>query len=311
MKSASAAGVIALTLFTVAAVPAPSMPHPAPNVRARAIDNRGCEGCHASIAAEWRQSLHHTSFTDPDFQRAIGHEPDPFCRGCHAPERDEALGVGCVTCHVTSVEVLAVPGTRAAPHALTRTPEFASDAACARCHEFDFPDSRLRQRPLAMQRTVTEHGGRGDTCATCHMTKKGGHADHRFGASRDEAFVRSAVTVRATRRSPGTIEVVLAPAYVGHAFPTGDLFRRVRVSVGSTSRYLARHYAYRQEIPGVVVRSEIGDDRVHGGERVIVFEGEPDKTRARVVYERADGPSDPAFMNVHVSGSIVLFDEEL
>jgi hypothetical protein len=302
---------IALTIFTVASVPAPSMPHPAPNVRARPVDNAACEGCHAGIAAEWRQSLHHASFTDRDFQRAIAHEPDPFCLGCHAPERDAALGVACVTCHVTSADVLAVPGTARAPHALTRTPQLASEAACARCHEFDFPDARLRQKPLAMQRTITEHRGRTDTCASCHMTKKGGHADHRFAASRDEAFVRSAVTVRATRLSPRAVEVVLAPAHVGHAFPTGDLFRRVRVSVGTTSRFLARHYASRQEIPSVVVRSEIGDDRVQGGERVVVFEAQPEQTRVRAVYERADGPSDPPGANVHVSGSIVLFDEEL
>src|SRR5689334_7744989 len=73
--------------------------------------NASCEGCHADIAAEWRASQHHVSFTEPFFQRALAIEPMPFCRGCHAPEADPRvppppslaeLGVGCITCHLTS-----------------------------------------------------------------------------------------------------------------------------------------------------------------------------------------------------------------
>src|SRR6185369_6639584 len=101
-------------------------------------DNSACEGCHVEIAAEWRQSLHHASFSDADFQRALAQDPDPFCSGCHAPESDghtiparADLGVACITCHVSSADVLAVPGTAPAPHPLTRAPDFATDAACA------------------------------------------------------------------------------------------------------------------------------------------------------------------------------------
>jgi len=310
----AALALAAMASLAVGGKPAPSMPHPPPLRRARAADNSACEGCHTAIAAEWRQSLHHTSFIDADFQRALLRDPDPFCRGCHAPETDARLGVACVTCHVTSDDVLATPGSRAAPrapHALTRTPEFGTDAACATCHEFDFPDARLRAAPLAMQRTVTEHRGRNDTCATCHMTKKDGHTDHRFAASRDEAFVKSAVTIRARRVAPDRIEVALTPALVGHAFPTGDLFRRVRVSAGRASRFLARHYASRQEIPGVLVRSEVGDDRVLGGERIVELPVTLEKTRVRVVYERAEGPSGTSSSSATVAGSIELFDAEL
>ncbi len=259
--------------------------------------------------------MHHTSFTDADYQRALPRDPDPFCRGCHAPETDPKLGVACVTCHVTNAEVLAAPGSspaRAAPHAVTRTPAFATSEACAKCHEFDFPDAARRATPLAMQRTVTEHRGRSDTCATCHMTKTGGHADHRFAASRDDAFVKSAVTIRARRVAPDRVEVVLAPAQLGHAFPTGDLFRRVRVSAGRESRYLARHFASRMEIPGVMVRSETSDDRVQQREERIVELSVPaQKTRVRVVYERAEGPSALTTSTATVAGSIDLFDAEL
>lgn len=302
-----------LAILASGAKPAPSMPHPPPLLRARAADNAACEGCHTGIAAEWRQSLHRTSFTDADFQRGLTRDPDPFCRGCHAPESDPKLGVACVTCHVTNADVLATPGSSSstAPHALTRTPEFATNAACAKCHEFDFPDANLRNKPLAMQRTISEHRGRSDTCATCHMTKKDGHADHRFAASRDDAFVKSAVTIRARRVGPDRIEVVLEPALVGHAFPTGDLFRRVRVSAGRENRFLARHYANRQEVPGVLVRSEISDDRVQGGDRIVEMKVPAEKTRVRVVYERAEGPSATTSSSATVAGSIELFDAEL
>jgi hypothetical protein len=308
--------VLGLGLLALAAKPAPSMPHPPPIARAQgAADNAACEGCHTAIAAEWRSSLHHASFTDADFQRALVRDPDPFCRGCHGPEKDTKLGVACVTCHVTNADVLATPasaGSVAAPHPLTRTPTFATEAACAQCHEFDFNDANLRAVPLAMQRTITEHRGRADACATCHMTKKDGHADHRFAAARDEAFVKSAVTVRVRRSAPDRVEVVLAPAMVGHAFPTGDLFRRVRISAGRETRFLARHFASRQELPGVLVRSEVSDDRVQGGERVVELRVPVEKkTLVRVVYERAEGPSGTTTSNATVAGSIELFAGEL
>lgn len=301
--------------FVLGGAPTPRMPHPAPQQRARPVSNAECEACHADVAAEWRRSLHHTSFSDADYQRAIVREPDPFCTSCHAPERDPALGVACVTCHVPDDTVLAVPGTRTAPHALVRTPAFATESACAQCHEFDFPDARLRQRPLPMQRTITEHRARGrdreGSCATCHMPRQGGHADHTFAASRDASFVKSAVDVRARRTSPRTVEVTLSPARVGHAFPTGDLFRRVKVSAGSATRFLARHYANRQEIAGLVVRAEVGDDRVQDGDRVVVLEAPGPKTLVRVVYERAEGPSGTSTSSATVAGAITLFEDEL
>lgn len=309
--------VVVSALFTVGAAdaPGPSMPGPGPLHRATPISNASCEGCHTAIAAEWRASLHRVSFTDETFQRAIGREPDPFCVGCHAPETDQTLGVGCVTCHVPSRAILASPAhgstSRKAPHDLVRTPAFATEAACAKCHEFDFPDAKLRRKPLAMQRTVSEHRGRSDTCATCHMPKRDGHADHRFAASRDEAFVKSAVTIRARRVDATKVEIVLSPAAVGHAFPTGDLFRRVRVTAGSAERVLARHYASRQEIPGIFVRSEVEDDRVHGGDRVVVLPATQTPTRVRVVYERAEGPTGIPGVRVSIAGAITLFDAEL
>ena len=311
--------LLAATFATVVAAgaagaPPAAMPHPAPNPPARLTQEAACERCHAAIAEEWRASLHHTSFTDRTFQRAFDEEQrDPFCKGCHAPEGDTAPGVGCVTCHLTGGAVLATAATPAAPapHPVTRAPAFATPAACARCHEFAFPDSALRQTPLAMQRTVTEHAGRADTCATCHMKRREGHVDHRFAASRDEAFVRSAVDVTARRASPATIEITLTPAAVGHAFPTGDLFRRVRVSVGKETRYLARHFVSRAERPGVIVKSETDDDRMLGAPRTITVPAAAGPVRVEVVYERAEGASERTSSRARVDGAVRLFSATL
>lgn len=305
---------VALAVLATAGAAAPVMPHPGPNLRP--ADNASCETCHTAIAGEWRQSLHHASFSDADYQRAILREDGPFCRNCHAPERDANLGVACITCHQpgdargTAPTILAAPGSAAAPHPVLRTAAFATEAACARCHEFDFPDTSVRRTPLAMQRTVTEHRGRSETCQDCHMKRRSGHVDHRFAAARDEAFVRSAVTVSA-RRVARSIEVTLAPAGVGHAFPTGDLFRRVRVSAGREERFLARHYATRQERSGVVVTVETSDDRVLGEPRVVVLPAPDASTHVRVAYERAEAASDTRRSNVAVDGTILLYEADL
>lgn len=300
--------VIALAVLATAGVAAPVMPHPGPQTRV--ADNAGCETCHSAIAAEWRKSLHHASFTDADYQRATQREDGPFCKNCHAPERDEKLGVACITCHQPGAAILAAPGSASTPHPVLRTAAFATEGACARCHEFDFPDTSVRHTPLAMQRTVSEHRGRSETCQDCHMKRRDGHVDHRFAAARDDAFVRSAVTVSA-RRVERSIEVTLSPARVGHAFPTGDLFRRVRVSAGREERFLARHYATRQQPSGVVVTVETSDDRVLGEPRLVVLPAPDARTHVRVAYERAEGTSDTRRSNVAVDGTILLYEADL
>ncbi|MBK8255869.1 MAG: hypothetical protein IPK82_24780 [Polyangiaceae bacterium] len=145
--------------------------------------NRTCEVCHADIAAEWRTSRHHVAYTNLPYQHSVEREHpsvQPFCQSCHAPEANPLspptpltaeLGVGCVTCHAPQGPVLASAEKRGpAPHAVLRTLEFATEKACASCHEFLFP-SKVGTSGLQMQRTVTEHrDSPGEqTCQHCHM----------------------------------------------------------------------------------------------------------------------------------------------
>lgn len=129
--------------------------------------------------------------------------------------------------------------------------------------------------------------------------------NHAFVASRDPDTIRSAAKVSATRSGPTSVRVILSPGDVGHAFPTGDLFRRLTVSaeaigddfavVGHAERHLARHYVEVRS-GSAAVRVQKSDDRVGpGGEdRVVDLElgafskGAP--IRWRVRYERVEHP---------------------
>jgi Cytochrome c7 and related cytochrome c len=189
--------------------------------------NAECAGCHAGIAAEWRRSLHRAAHDDPSFRASFAREPRAFCGDCHAPEgaapTTAALGVACTTCHRGD--------HGAASHR-------ASDS-CGFCHEFSFPDRADSTRPAdRMQLTVTEHrmsAHAEESCASCHMPRVdgpgGAHRSHAFAASRDVGALAQALVARARTPAPDVVEVVLRPGRVGHAFPTGDLFRRLEVGV--------------------------------------------------------------------------------
>ncbi|PRQ02346.1 Doubled CXXCH motif [Enhygromyxa salina] len=315
-----------------------------PGPRARALeplaaeallDNAACVRCHTEQARDWSASSHQTAFVDPAFQVAHAIEPRAYCRACHAPEADPAdpgitpaasLGVACVSCHVRDGEILAGPGpARSAdsPHAVRRDAGLDQPASCGACHEFDFPDGALRDRPLAMQRTVTEHAGSrfaARSCVSCHMPRlDDGRRSHRFAASRDPAMLRDAVRVAAERRGPSSVRITLRPGRVGHAFPTGDLLRRIEVgavAVGPAGegeprrRYLARHFGDRAQRSGIVVRDELFDDRVPArGLRVVDLEL-PDAPERdvrwwvdyqRVAHQRSSDPRDAV-----LDGSLAL-----
>lgn len=265
--------------------------------------NRSCEGCHVQIAREWRGSRHHDAATNDAFSAAFRREPDPFCWDCHAPEArgDKGLdsarsqqGVACVTCHVDA-------------HAHGDKP--IPSRACASCHEFSFP-STARESPEMMQTTATEHARSAfatQSCSDCHMPRAGAdqHRSHAFAATRDPEAQRRAVSV-AAQRGGGALSLRIAPRGVGHAFPTGDLFRRLSVLAEVVDsgrvlrrerRYLARHFVHRLQADGVSRREEVGDDRPgssphDGGAIVVKFDfqdaGVGRQMRWQVAYERVD-----------------------
>jgi hypothetical protein len=271
-------------------VDAPSAPTmPGPNrgrLDAAVRTNESCLVCHDEQAAEWRGSLHRRSSVDPAYRRALALEPSAFCRGCHAPEANpqydladsvSEMGVGCVTCHVTEEGlVLAAPKNEesSAPHPVRRSPEFANTGACVNCHEFTFPGIGLGSHDdgMFMQTTVREHDrsrGNNQSCADCHMPVVQGHKSHSFAQVRDPEWLRKSLEVNAKRGDFQELVVTLRQTNSGHAFPTGDLFRRLEVGavlrdvrgrkVRRDERYLARHFIERRGASGRYLES---DDRI-------------------------------------------------
>jgi hypothetical protein len=221
------------------------VPRPAPQQRPRGVDivaeNARCVACHRQVASEWQGSLHARAYDDPVFERAFAIESTPFCQYCHAPEADPrrlpeptlaTVGVGCVTCHGT---LQSVWGTRALPgtskgHPVHAAPALSTPEACAACHQFDLPGA-LRQ---PMQNTVREHESSslsGVPCQGCHLPLRGDHHDHRFSVQGDAAMLRRAVTTEVVRDASAGVHYRIEATMVGHAVPTGDIFRRIVLRV--------------------------------------------------------------------------------
>jgi hypothetical protein len=136
-------------------------------------------------------------------------------------------------------------------------------------------------------------------------------------------MLRAALSVRAWRASPSSITLVLTPGRVGHAFPTGDLFRRLVISaeavgedwivLGEASRSLYRRFEMREIQPGHTLRHLIGDDRVGVGRpepmELDVGEGARGQPIAwRVEYQRVEHPLGEDESAAVVAESIVIAD---
>lgn len=284
-------------------------PHDDPAAVAAVDLSAPCTGCHPQESADWKDSLHRAAFTDADFQASFKDEPLAFCVNCHAPAatnagdaRGVSLGVGCASCH-----------TVATGHP-RRAAEAVATTDCARCHEFSFPD-----RKEMMQTTVAEHRASpsaSSSCASCHARRApDGHVNHRFAVTREPALLRAALDVTAERTAKG-IAIHLTTRNVGHAMPTGDLFRRMRVVVRATSAddaslgedevLLGRRFVRRAGVP-----HEQEDARVRGS-RSISFEGEwltaAHTIDIEVRYERVAQTTEITDVRGHAQRRETIFD---
>jgi hypothetical protein len=250
--------------------------------------------------------MHRQAWTDPVFQKAYAVEPVAFCRGCHAPEADpravpnEAerdVGVACTTCHVDGGHVVGVRASALGEgaHAMRAEPQMSTRAACASCHQFDFPGTK----GAPMQDTLRENARSSYAdveCQSCHMPVVVGpdgraRRSHSFSVIGNDALLRSAVTVKAELVGARSLELRLEGARVGHAFPTGDMFRRLELRariVGADGHakgiarpvHLGRRFGDRARSGG-----ELAFDRVPTGDTRVPPPGAGTR-RARLSFER-------------------------
>lgn len=278
--------------------------------------DRECRSCHVEANASWQHSQHASAWSSRAFQRAFASEPQPFCQRCHAPETNpreqvsagaSELGVGCVTCHVPpgsdSVWAGVGPESATAPHAIVRAAWFEQPQACARCHEFEFPGGALRDRPLLMQSTLSEHrasAAADQTCVDCHMPREGeGERSHAFPGAYEQAMLQRSLTISVTRPRAELVRIELLPREVGHDVPTGDLLRRLEVALVHDHEgreqvvaraWLGREFEERRQSNGVEARVERADRRVGAAGQIVELELprelEPATLRWRVRHER-------------------------
>jgi len=221
--------------------------------------------------------MHRQAWTDPVFQKAYAVEPVAFCRGCHAPEADpnalpteveRDVGVACTTCHVDGGHVV---GARASmrgeqAHAMRAEPRMATRAACASCHQFDFPGTK----GAPMQDTLRENARSSYAdveCQSCHMPVVVGadgraRRSHSFSVIGNDALLRSAVSVQAELVGARALELRLEGARIGHAFPTGDMFRRLELR----ARLVGAHGEAKGTARPVHLGRRFGDRARSGGE---------------------------------------------
>ncbi len=207
-----------------------------------------CAPCHTEIDAQWRESLHAHAWTDPIFQAEYATAPAPSCRGCHRPPSaaSPARGIDCAACHVRGdVIVAARPSLLGAlVHPVRADKAAAGVDACRACHQFGFTDDGTHDPNEALQDTVHEWEGseaaaEGRACQGCHMPAERGRdgvlrASHRLPGLDDPALLAGAVEVIGhARPRPGglMVEVRLRGRRIGHAFPTGDVFREAQLEL--------------------------------------------------------------------------------
>jgi hypothetical protein len=225
----------------------------------------GCAQCHEAIVDEWRSSLHADSWTDPVFRAEYDPAPAASCRGCHNPPSAApgGHGIDCASCHVRGAEILAIgssPAARAA-HPIRVDPELASVERCGDCHQFNHQEDGVHDPAEPLQATVeewraSEFGARGRGCVSCHMPRESKHRSHRFPGMADPQLLSAALDLEfdARRTELGIDVIVRARArQIGHAFPTGDVFRRavltVRTEQGTEARMIMQRWLARTADP--------------------------------------------------------------
>ncbi|MCB1323086.1 MAG: hypothetical protein KDK34_22710 [Leptospiraceae bacterium] len=153
--------------------------------------------------------------------------------------------------------------SRTYAHEYTVMPVMRSAEFCAECHQFNFltADSThtdFRYADLPMQSTYTEWKASDyfdrSTCQSCHLMRDtddshafpGGHAVERLAAV---LAVDALLLDEFPDNTSRLIELRVVTLGVGHAFPTGDLFRALKVRLyvpdGSLQREFYLHKLYR------------------------------------------------------------------
>ncbi|MHC4838817.1 MAG: multiheme c-type cytochrome [Planctomycetota bacterium] len=203
-----------------------------------------CLDCHSGVAAEWDASQHRNAFLNPEVRKLSNDFQNQECIACHAPrpvlsfepgervlarQSERALGVDCLTCHLTPEGGVAASSPNFDPEAPCRpqhVPRMASVDLCASCHNQHGTVDQWRAAPPELKR---------NNCNDCHMPvawREGGVKGraHLFHGGHDLATLQAAVTLDAGFDAEGPW-VTLTNDGAGHNFPTDERSRAADLQV--------------------------------------------------------------------------------
>jgi hypothetical protein len=282
-----------------------------------------CGACHPSQLQGWSDSGHRRAWTEPLFQAGFFAEPQLWCANCHAPlpemraevaanldwyawqapgrprfgpaperapEPRAEEGVSCVACHQPDGGPVRGPdGEGSTQHAVIQSEVLVDGTVCRGCHEFPMPrwDNGVQSfTETPMQSTWSEwqawkaQGGKA-SCIDCHMP--GG--SHAVRGVHDRDWLAASVEVVARRRGD-TLLFVLRGVGVGHALPSGDLFRHLTLEVEQDGTWreiawLGRRFEVQD--PGGLAHKVLAEDTsLQPGEPRRIEFPSPSRTRWRL-----------------------------
>jgi len=230
-----------------------------------------CKKCHTNTFNEWKDSFHHQSYTNKTFLQALQREPREWCINCHAPlwERDKIItfqgiiliepentlflkeGINCATCHIRNNKILTANKIKSSVDCilpLEYNQELGSHKLCESCHQFNFTESNSHQINFSsspIQNTIEEFKNsywfsKGYECQHCHF-KDGNHNQN--NPHSDKSLRENlGIQIKFFEKPDFLLKINLKFDKIGHNFPTGDLFRQIKIEVFSkTGKILVNH----------------------------------------------------------------------
>ena len=210
-----------------------------------------CAGCHAAQVEAWTGSRHAVASSNPTFAASFRNSQHAWCLQCHAASG--GAGVGCAACHLDGGRLVGTsPSWRARlAHPIGHDEDLVGAAACATCHQFDFPrpsslEAAYDVPPAVFTDTPTQDTvaeWRHSAAAAAGTACTGCHDPHAAPGAHDAALLRGAI--RADVALEGDhVRAVITAVDAAHAVPTGDPYRRLRLTICPPERCevpLARH----------------------------------------------------------------------
>ncbi|MCC5814805.1 MAG: cytochrome c554 and C-prime [Leptospira sp.] len=215
-----------------------------------------CKTCHENIYENWSKSRHNVAYSNPLYQVSHKKEPMAWCLNCHSPLMEPGNdpkdfsgrfqsedGVSCITCHVRDGNILTaeIPKEPKGVHAYKEVSQMKESEFCGNCHQFNFPtiDSLSESKPLEysnlpMQNTLEEWKESPyyprKNCQSCHLFPKKKRS-HSFSGGHDAEYLNQSFELELIPIIGNEFTIRVRGINIGHHFPTGDLFRSLRIRI--------------------------------------------------------------------------------